>query len=65
MYATSLLNDLGEILDSAAHLTHLCRVSQVNLDALTKPGSTILYLIILNVASFTVLVATVSVSCAK
>jgi len=24
----SLINDLGEVLDSAAHLTHLCRVQQ-------------------------------------
>lgn len=28
VYTPTLINDLGEILDSAAHLTHLCRVSQ-------------------------------------
>lgn len=28
VYTTSLVNDLGEVLDSAAHVTHLCRVSQ-------------------------------------
>eukprot|EP00116_Pleurobrachia_bachei_P012305 sb/3472567/ len=29
IYPCSLINDLGEVLDSAAHLTHLCRVQQV------------------------------------
>ena len=29
VFASSLINDLGDTLDSAAHLSHLCRVRQV------------------------------------